>query len=135
MISENSPLAKFQFFIYTVLVAITILIIQYVEPDWIYHYVWLVVLFLFLITLGTIRLTHIASKKLNKQFIQVYFAIMTVRLLISLGFALIFIVKDRDHVLVFGLNFIVLYLLFLGFEIYTILTNLRTHFKKGIGND
>ena len=135
MISENSPLAKYQILIYTALVVITILIVKLLEPHWIYRHVWVIVIFLLLITMGTIQLTHLASKKLNKQFIQVYFAIMTIRLLISLAFALVFVIKDRENVLVFGLNFIILYLLYLGFEIYTILTNLRTHFKKGIGNE
>lgn len=132
---DKSTFAKFHIYIYTLLIVGTILIFQMVEPRWIYHNIWAIVVFLFLLTIGTIQLTRLASKKLNKQFINVYFAIMTIRLLISLGFAMVFIIKDRENVFAFGINFIVLYLLFLGFEIYTILTNLRTHFKKGIGNE
>jgi len=135
LIPKTKPLKKYLLFIYTCLLALTIFIVQYLEPNWIYRYVWIIMIFFLLLTLASIWTTKYAALKLGKQFIQVYFIVMTIRLLISLAFAIIFIIKDRDNILIFSINFLVLYLLFLGFEIYSILTNLRTHFKKGIGND
>lgn len=128
-------LNRYLFYIYTAFITVTILLVYSIFPAWIYRFTWIIVLFFFLLTLGSIALTKMAAKHWEKQFVQIYFGIMTVRLFISVAFALIFIIKDRDHVVVFAINFLVLYLLFLGFEIYSILTNLRTHFKKGIGND
>lgn len=126
---------RYHFYLYTILLTLTLLVIHFIKPSWLYQYVWYIHFFFFIVTLGSINATKYASKILNKNFVQIYFGIMTIRLLICLAFAIIFIIKDREHVLLFGINFMVLYLLFLGFEIYTILTNLRTHFKKGIGND
>lgn len=132
---QNKSLTKNLLYIYTALITGTILIVNFINPSWVYRYTWLIVLFFFLLTIGSISATKYAARHWRKQFIQVYFGIMTLRLFISVAFALMLIVLDREHVLVFGINFLVLYLLFLGFEIYSILTNLRTHFKKGIGND
>ena len=109
--------------------------VNFIEPTWIYRYVWILLLYFFLLTLVIVWIIDYTYEKLNRQFIQAYFGVMTIRLILSVAFALIFIIKDRDNVLVFGINFLVLYLLFLGFEIYSILTNLRTHFKKGLGNE
>lgn len=132
---QNKLLSKNLLYVYTLLITVTILVIYFFEPGWIYRFTWIIVLFFFLLTIASISATNYVAKHWRKQFIQFYFAIMTARLLVSFAIALLFILTDREHVLVFGINFLVLYLLFLGFEIYSILTNLRTHFKKGIGND
>ncbi len=135
MISQNSPYAKYLIYIYTVLISLTILLLYAIAPEWVYRFTWIIVLFFFLLTLGSIHLTKYTAKNWPGQFINIYFGIMTLRLFISVAFALVFIFKDRSQVFLFAITFLVLYLLFLGFEIYTIITNLRTHFKKGIGND
>jgi hypothetical protein len=62
---------------------------------------------------------------------NIYLATMVARLFVSIIFATFFILYDQGHVIEFAGNFIVLYLLYLGFEIYGILTNLRHHFKEG----
>lgn len=71
------------------------------------------------------------TKNNSQKFLAVYFSAMIGRLFISIIFAAIFILTDRENVFNFAINFLLLYLLFLGFEIYGIMTNLRHHFKKG----
>ena len=72
-------------------------------------------------------------KALNKdqqRMVLVYLATTVFRLLISASvifFALINGVEDR---ITFVINFAVVYLAFLGFEIYSLLTNLRAHLEK-----
>ena len=61
----------------------------------------------------------------------IYLSAMVARLFISIIFATFFILFDKANVLTFAGNFVVLYLLYLGFEIYGILTNLRHHFTSG----
>ena len=75
------------------------------------------------------------TKKNQDRFLAVYFSAMIGRLFISIIFAAIFILTDRAHVFNFAINFLILYLLFLGFEIYGIMTNLRHNFKKGSGDE
>ena len=69
------------------------------------------------------------------NFSAVYFSAIIIRLFISVIFAAILVLTDREHVFAFSTNFLVLYLLFLGFEINGIMTNLHNHFKKGSEND
>lgn len=135
MISFIKSKSTFHIIVYTLLVSLTVIFLNYMKPGWIYHYIWILLLFFFILTTLVVWVIDYTYKKFRKKFIQAYFGIMAIRLIISLAFAIIFILKDRENVLVFGINFLIMYLLFLGFEIYNIITNLRTHFKKGIGND
>jgi len=75
------------------------------------------------------------TRKKSDNFLAVYFSAMIGRLFISIIFAAIFILTDRTNVFNFSINFLILYLLFLGFEIYGIMTTLRHHFKKGTGDE
>jgi len=74
--------------------------------------------------------TFWALQKDQQQMILTYLATTVFRLLISVTiifFALMHEVPDR---ITFVINFAVLYLAFLGFEIYGLLTNLRAHLEK-----
>jgi len=119
-------LYKFSF-----LIAIGVVIFEYFVPKYTYHLVWLILIFFFLLTLASLFVIEKVTRKKADNFLAIYFSAMIGRLFISIIFAAIFILADRTHVFNFAMNFLVLYLLFLGFEIYGILTNLRLHFKKG----
>ncbi len=123
-------LYKFSFFVF-----LGILIIKIVLPQYIYHQIWIVLLFFFLLTLASLYIIDKLTKHNPDNFLAVYFSIMIARLFISIIFAAIFILGDRTHVFNFSINFLFLYLLFLGFEIYGIMTNLRHINKKGIGDE
>jgi hypothetical protein len=117
---------RFSFFVFTAVFILTFLIPQYV-----YHQVWIVLVFFFLLTLASLIVIEKVTRKNAKNFLAIYFSAMIARLFISIIFATIFILTDRSHVFNFAINFLFLYLLFLGFEIYGIITNLRHQFKKG----
>lgn len=106
-----------------------------IRPEWLYPHVYWLYLFFFVITsLSLLGLEQIRKHQPDK-FINSYFIIMLTRLFISLGLALIFIIFDKQNAKIFVANFAALYLFFLGFEIYGILTNLRQHFKNSTEND
>jgi len=123
-------LYKFSFF-----VLLGTLIFKIFLPQYLYHMVWALLLFFFLLTLVSLHLIEKFSKKKSDNFLAVYFSAMIGRLFICIIFAAFFILTDRSHVFNFSINYLLLYLLFLGFEINGIMTNLRHHFKKGIGNE
>jgi len=97
--------------------------------------VWIILVFFFVLTLASLLVIEKLTKKNPKSFLAVYFSAMIARLFISIIFATIFILTDRESVFNFSINFLFLYLLFLGFEIYGIITNLRQHLKKGSGDE
>lgn len=120
---------------FSLLILLVILLFEILLPQYVYHQVWLVLMFFFLLTLASLHIIEKITKKNAKNFLAVYFSAMIGRLFISIIFAAIFILTDRTNVFVFSINFLILYLLFLGFEIYGIMTNLRHHFKKGSGDE
>ncbi len=123
-------LYKFSLFVLLGTLAVSFLI-----PQYIYHRVWILLLFFFLLTLASLYIIEKITRKNAENFLAIYFSAMIARLFLSIIFAAIFILTDRTHVFNFAINFLLLYLLFLGFEIYGIMTNLRHNFKKGSGNE
>ena len=116
---------------FSILVVMGVFLFNFFVPKYTYHNVWIIVAFFFLLTLASLYIIEKMTRKKASSFLAVYFSAMVGRLFISIIFAAIFILTDRTHVFNFSINFLVLYLLFLGFEIYGIMTNLRHHFKKG----
>ena len=126
----QSELLKFTFF-----VSLGIVILQFVIPQFLYHLVWVILIFFFLLTFVSLYVIEKVATRNEDNFLAIYFSAMIGRLFISIIFAAIFILTDRTQVFNFSINFLFLYLLFLGFEIYGIITNLRHHFKKGAGDE
>ena len=123
-------LYKFSF-----IVVLGVILFEFFVPQYTYHSVWIILVFFFLLTLASLFIIEKMTRKKADNFLAVYFSAMIARLFISIIFAAIFILTDRANVFNFSINFLVLYLLFLGFEIYGIMTNLRHHFKKGSGDE
>lgn len=71
----------------------------------------------------------------SEQFVMIYFGTAAVRLFISAGLALLLIMIDRSNIIAFVANFMGLYLLYLGFEIYAILSIFRKHSEKSSENE
>lgn len=90
-----------------------------------------VLLFFTLLTFLSLRIVETFSTPGTANFSTIYFGTMLFRLFLSVVAASLFILTQRENVLVFAANFMVFYLLYLGFEIYTLFSNLRQRFKGG----
>ncbi|NJN25995.1 MAG: hypothetical protein HC819_08505 [Cyclobacteriaceae bacterium] len=135
MKSFFSGIPHFALYRFTAIVLLGVLVVYFLLPGFVYHQVWLVLLFFFLLTLASLYIIEKFTSKQPDNFLAVYFSTMIGRLFISIIFAAVVILTDRTHVFNFSINFLILYLLFLGFEIYGIMSNLRNHFKKGSENE
>ena len=124
-----------QLYVFTVVVFLLAVIANFLQPAIVYGKVWWLIAFFFLLTLFSFRAVITFSGKNPGAFIAIYFTAMIARLFISILVASAFILLDKQHVMTFAYNFIVLYLLFLGFEIYGIITTLRHQNKTGADND
>ena len=132
-LSEKIP--HWSFYKFSFIVFSGVFLLTFLVPEFIYHQVWVILVFFFLLTLASLIVIEKITKKNPKNFLAVYFSAMIARLFISIIFATVFILIDRESVFTFSINFLFLYLLFLGFEIYGIITNLRQHLKKGSGDE
>ncbi len=135
MIGPLKKLRFYKLYLFTAAILLFTIILDVIAPHIVYDKVWWLIVFFFLLTLISFSAVVIISGKNPKSFIAVYFTAMIARLFISILVASAFILLDKQHVMQFAYNFIVLYLLFLGFEIYGIMTNLRHQNKKGINNE
>lgn len=117
--------------VFSGIIVVAIFGLSFFFPEIIYIRIWWIVLFFIAITLASTALMARAAKRAPGNFMSIYLSAMVARLFISIIFATLFILLDRANVMTFAGNFIVLYLLYLGFEIYGILTNLRHQFTSG----
>jgi hypothetical protein len=80
----------------------------------------------FLISLGVVW----AQKKDSTLGGQVFLGATTLKLLLCMTVALLYLRKNRVNDVVFVLNYFYLYLFYTAFEIYSLLSNLRDQNKK-----
>lgn len=125
--SLPSKIPYFSLYKFTFFVTLGIFTLTFILPQFVYHSIWMILLFFFFLTMSSLYVIKKLTKKKSQNFLAVYFSAMIGRLFISIIFAAIFILADRANVFNFSINFLILYLLFLGFEIYGIMTNLRHH--------
>jgi len=91
----------------------------------------LIILFLFLQALLTFLLTKLGFQD-RQRFSLYYMAATAFRFLLSVIVVFFALYLGVDHTVVFIINFMTVYLLFVVFEIYTLITNLRPDSEKHI---
>jgi hypothetical protein len=116
-------------FLLTTLFTLIIALIQFLVHNFnaglLYAHQWYLLLYFYLITFLSIviieKTTQQDAEKLSKGF----FTAMMLRLFISVIIAIVIIYFDRVNSTIFALNFLILYLLYLGFEIYYLISILQ----------
>jgi len=129
--SKNSWLALLLFAL--VLTFLTYLI-QLLAPKIIYEGAYFIILFFLLLTLLTNYISRSTLEHSPDRFSLFFFGTITLRLLLSVGVVLVVLLQDIPDKITFGINFAVVYLIFLIFEIYALLTTLRSNFQKRAEN-
>ncbi|GHA65955.1 hypothetical protein [Pontibacter akesuensis] len=118
------------FFLTAILCVITGALLQFTGYALVHPYVWYILLFFILITGFTYYLTQLGYKNDPDNFQAYYFASMGFRMLMSLGVVGIYAWFFEEGRMAFVLNFFVLYFVYTGFEIYSILANFAPQLKK-----
>jgi len=111
--------------LFTAAVAALMFGIDQVADAWIHPLAWWVLLFYFVLTLLGEWFTGRAIRRNKDNFMASYMAVIGFRFLLSAVFIGILIYQRPLGLRIFVTNFFVLYLLFLGFEIWDVLGNLR----------
>jgi drug/metabolite transporter (DMT)-like permease len=115
--------------IFSLLLAGFCFLLDTIFPDWIHPQVWLMLGLLFVISLAGHAYLQRKLKQDADNIMNPYLAMTGVRLLTSLGFIIFFIKNGTPDIFVFLLNFFLIYFLYVGFEIYWLVTNLRRNFR------
>ena len=117
--------------VFSGVVGLSIGALSYFTADALVHaYVWYILAFFVLVTAGTFYITRLGISYDQDNFQLYYFGSMGFRMMLSIGVVCIYVYLFSENELQFVLNFFALYFLFTGFEIYSLLANLRPNLKK-----
>ncbi len=122
-------------FVLSCIIAVFIALGQWLYPEILYRYIWILFAFILVISVGSLSLILKLQSNFPRTFLNLYMGIIVGRLFIMAGFAGVFVYFDRPNALPFTISFLILYLLFHGFEIKGIISNLHHQFKKGNGEE
>lgn len=86
---------------------------------------WIIYAFFWLVTLLAYTVAFLGAKRQTEGGIMAIMLSITIKLLFSMAFVLIYSMKSAEKGPIFIGNFFSLYLLFSFFEIYSLLRNLR----------
>ncbi|WP_276498605.1 hypothetical protein [Pontibacter litorisediminis] len=112
-----------------ILCVITGALLQFTGYTLLHSYIWYMLVFFVFITGFTYYLTQLGHKNDPENFQVYYFASMGFRVVLSIGVVALYVWFFKDGRLQFVFNFFALYFLFTGFEIYSLLANLRPHLR------
>lgn len=113
----------------TVLVVLLTLLVQQLKSEWVHSRVWQVIIFYFGLMLVSGQLIQFLLKQSEENSVQIALGATVFRFLASLIFIAICLFLKIDNKILFFANFFVVYLLYLLFDIYGLITNLRPHSK------
>lgn len=119
-----------QLLLVTIMLAGFIYLLQQFFPEkWIHQKIWAILIFYSLLTAltGLVSIHFLKKDKLNS--VSIILGSGVFRLLVSLVFVLVALWAGDENILWFVVNFFTIYLLYLLFDIYSLITNLRLHLK------
>ncbi|SFA91616.1 hypothetical protein SAMN04489723_102294 [Algoriphagus aquimarinus] len=114
-----------KFFLLTGILSLLVILLSCLLPSTIHADIWKILLFL-AISSYLVGVTSIwLLKGSTENLIQVKMLGMVIRLIASLSFIGIMVFMGTENILVFVVDFFILFLFYLVFDIYTFLANLR----------
>lgn len=119
-----------QWALFTLLLTLVVVALKWAlgEP-YIHQKIAAIIVFFSLLTLLTGMLSIILLKKDEFNSVSVILGSTVLRLILSLFFVFILLWGGDENILWFVINFFAIYLLYLLFDIYSLITNLRLHLK------
>jgi len=106
------------------------LLLHYTHYTLVHPFIWYILLFFVFVTGFTYYISELGYKNDLDNFQVYYFASMGFRMVLSIGVVALYVFFYKEGRLAFVFNFFALYFIFTGFEIYSLLANLRPNLKK-----
>lgn len=120
------------FVIFSLIVAVMVILFEYILPSgYIHPSVWAMFFFYMFVTLGLYMFSTYGAKHSSRVFMTATFGGMAVKLALCLGFIFVYLLNNVENRGVFVANFLVLYFFFTVFEVYSLMSNLRAQKNSG----
>lgn len=116
----------FKLFFFSLLIAGIIYLLQeFIRPDWVHETMWVILSFFVLLTWLTGMFSHYLLEVSKENSVNILLGAMAIRFLASIGFVAILLFIGTENLILFVVNFFVIYFFYLLFDIYTLISNLR----------
>jgi hypothetical protein len=116
---------QIRFFLFSAVIAGIVLLIQLVLPEWIHFKIWNIYFFILILSLLLGILSSFLLKSFSENFFNIVILGMVIRFIASLVFITISVWPTLPNIIPFIVNFFVIFLFYLVFDIYAFLSNLR----------
>ena len=121
----------FQFLVFAVCLAAPPLAIEFNGAcDWLTPHFWLIYFFITGLTLAGMIAILLVQQRKQDYYIQGFMASTTIKILASMVFVVVFLMKNKVNKGIFLADFVYIYLFNMVFEVYVLMRNLR-HQKQG----
>lgn len=117
------------FFLFSTVMVIVVMVFQQLLPKTIHEEIWSVFGFVAGLSYLLGVVTQWLYTKSPEYFIHLKLLGMLIRILSSLGFIGILVALDLENIILFIVNFFLLFLFYLIFDIYYFISNLRPNSK------
>lgn len=123
---QSIKILTIKLLVFSIIVGGIIYVIQnFIMPSWIHENVWKVLSFFIILTWVTSAFSHYLVSLNKENSVNIILGAVGVRFLASLGFIAIFLFLGVENIILFVVNFFIIYLFYLLFDMYGLITNLR----------
>jgi hypothetical protein len=105
------------------------LISEVFQLPWIHGSIWKIISFFLILTWLTGIFSYYLLKISKENSVNILLGAIGIRLLSSIGFIAIMLMIGQENLILFVINFFIIYLFYLLFDIYTLIANLRPNSK------
>lgn len=112
--------------IYSLIIGGLVYLLQeYIKPSWVHETVWTTISFFLILTWLTSAFTHYLISINQENSVNIMLGALGIRFLGSLGYIGIMLFLGVENIILFVANFFAIYLFYLLFDMYGLITNLR----------
>lgn len=111
---------------FSLLIAGIIYLLQeFIKPEWVHETMWIILSFFVILTWLTGMFTHYLLELSKENSVSIILGGIGIRFLASVGFVAILLFIGVENLILFVVNFFIIYFFYLLFDIYTLISNLR----------
>jgi hypothetical protein len=112
--------------VFSLLIAGIIYLLQeFIKPEWVHETMWIILSFFVILTWLTGMFTHYLLELSKENSVSIILGGIVIRFLASIGFVAILLFMGVENLILFVVNFFIIYFFYLLFDIYTLISNLR----------
>jgi hypothetical protein len=112
--------------VFSLLIAGIIYLLQeFIKPEWVHETMRIILSFFVILTWLTGMFTHYLLELSKENSVSIILGGIVIRFLASIGFVAILLFMGVENLILFVVNFFIIYFFYLLFDIYTLISNLR----------